>query len=136
MGNTVASGVVNTSQQSTQNVAAAAIGNPSNASMPQTGSIGSSTDMALKTGGGRGSSTNGNTTADYTQGIIDQNQSVQSAAGQSVSEHDDLATMTTKLKAVKRENQQLRNLLRQNEHIINTNIELLKQERSVSLRLC
>ena len=44
--------------------------------------------------------------------------------------------MTTKLKAVKRENQQLRNLLRQNEHIINTNIELLKQERSVSLRLC
>ena len=41
------------------------------------------------------------------------------SASQSVSEHDDMASLTNKFKALRRENVQLRNLLRQNEHIIN-----------------
>ena len=53
-----------------------------------------------------------------------------------MSEHDDLLSLTNKFKTLRRENQQLRNLLRQNELIINQNIEQLKQEKNVSLRLC
>ena len=51
-------------------------------------------------------------------------------------DHEDLASLMNKFKALRRENQQLRNLLRQNELIINQNIEQLKQERGISLRLC
>ena len=73
--------------------------------------------MHLKSGGPRGGSSS-NGAADFVNNaanaanMLDQNNSVQSVAGQSVSEHDDLTTLTSKLKAVKRENQQLRNLLR------------------------
>jgi len=55
---------------------------------------------------------------------------------QSVTDQDDLASLTNKFKALRRENLQLRNLLRSNELIINQNIEQLKQEKNVSLRLC
>jgi len=41
-----------------------------------------------------------------------------------------------KFKGLRRENQQLRSLLRQNELIVNQNIEQLKHEKSLSLRLC
>lgn len=65
---------------------------------------------------------------------VDLNES--QSATQSVSEHDDIASLTAKFKALRRENAQLRSLLRQNELIIQQNIEQLKQEQAVSLRLC
>ena len=45
------------------------------------------------------------------------------SATQSVSEQDDLASLTAKFKALRRENQQLRGLLKQNELIVQQNIE-------------
>ena len=45
------------------------------------------------------------------------------SVSQSVTDQDDLASLTNKFKALRRENLQLRNLLRQNELIINQNID-------------
>lgn len=58
------------------------------------------------------------------------------SAAHSVSEQDDMTTLMNKFKALRRENQQLRNFLRQNELIINQNIDQLKHEKNISLRLC
>lgn len=49
---------------------------------------------------------------------------------------DDLAAIKNKYKQVRRENTQLRSLLKQNEAIIQKNIEQLKDEKNLSLRLC
>ena len=58
------------------------------------------------------------------------------SAAHSVTDYDDIATLSNKFKTLRRENQQLKTLLRQNELIITQNIEQLKQEKSISLKLC
>lgn len=58
------------------------------------------------------------------------------SAVQSVSEHDDMASLTSKYKLLRVENHKLRNLCRQNESIITQNIDQLKQEKHMSVRLC
>lgn len=49
---------------------------------------------------------------------------------------DDLNSVKTKYKQIRRENQQLRTLLKQNEVIIAKNIDQLKEEKKLNLRLC
>lgn len=58
------------------------------------------------------------------------------SAAHSVTDYDDIATLSNKFKTLRRENQQLKTLLRQNELIITQNIEQLKQEKGISLKLC
>lgn len=49
---------------------------------------------------------------------------------------DDIAVIKAKYKQVRRENQQLRTLIKQNDVIMQKNIEQLKEEKNLSLRLC
>jgi len=55
---------------------------------------------------------------------------------ESIDLSDDIAVIKAKYKQVRRENQQLRNLLKQNDVIMQKNIEQLKEEKNLSLRLC
>jgi hypothetical protein len=55
---------------------------------------------------------------------------------ESIDLSDDIAVIKAKYKQVRRENQQLRTLLKQNDVIMQKNIEQLKEEKNLSLRLC
>jgi hypothetical protein len=51
-------------------------------------------------------------------------------------EFDDISALKAKYKLVRRENQQLRSLLKQNDLIIQRNIEHLKESKAATQRLC
>ena len=55
---------------------------------------------------------------------------------ESIDMSDDVTVIKNKYKQVRRDNTQLRALLKQNEAIIQRNIEQLREEKNLSLRLC